>query len=477
MKMIMTTKTKGRLAFAAALLLLAACLYGCVSSRPYQTALAPRPGVDGRLPGPPLVASQCLGQRACVTFVEYDDFGNPFHRGQVQGAVDAASDFAKAGGSVLVYVHGWHNNAANGTRDVEHFRTLVARASELDAKFRPNREGAGRVLGIYVGWRGDSIASSGVTAPLSYLLTFWDRKEAAHQIGGSGGVYELFSRLSTIRRANVKSRLLIHGHSFGGAMVYSTISHSLVDQIIHDGNTTLPSSVPSADLFLLINPAFEAIKLRPQFDLARSQEYSPSLPPRLVVITTEADWATGTTFPIGRRLGTLFASYGDDQSRKENTTAVGHHLPLITHQLAKAVGDECSAPPTKITLESTDNVFSAAIPIASLGAINDRPRNALCIHPILYDNDTPLMLRRCDNAGDCSTVAGRHFIARGTVSEGYVPFRMPILNIRTTADVSGGHSDIRTKSLENFVVQLMVLAMANPEGIDSIPMAPGLLKK
>lgn len=259
----MTTKSKTRLAVAAVLLSLAAGLIGCVSSRPYQTILAPRPGADGRLSGPPPTVPQCVGQRRCVAFVEYDDFGNPFHRGQLQGAVDAATEFAEAGGSVLVYVHGWHNDAANGTRDVEHFRQLIKRASELDAKFRPGREGAGRVLGIYVGWRGDSIASSGLETPFSYLLTFWDRKGAAHQIGGSGGVYELFSRLSAIRRSHIQSRLLIHGHSFGGAVVYSSFSHSLVDQIIQDGhNAGLPPS-PVADLVLIINPAFEAMKLRP----------------------------------------------------------------------------------------------------------------------------------------------------------------------------------------------------------------------
>lgn len=465
-----------RLTFAAVLLLLAASLIGCVSSRPYQTNLAPRPGADGRLSGPSPTVPQCDGQRRCVAFVEYDDFGNPFNRGQMQGAVDAATEFAEAGGSVLVYVHGWHNDAANGTRDVEHFHQLVERASELDAKFRPGRDGAGRVLGIYVGWRGDSIASSGLATPFSYLLTFWDRKEAAHQIGGSGGVYELFSRLSAIRRSHNKSRLLIHGHSFGGAVVYSSFSHSLVDQIIQDGRNAGLSTSPVADLVLIINPAFEAMKMRPQFDLARSQEYPPHLPPRLVLLTTESDWATGSTFPIGRSLGTLFAAYADDQSGKENTTAVGHHLPLITHQLAKVAGDECAFSHQRITPGSTENVFSAATPIASLGEINDRPRNALCIQPVLYDDATPLMLRRCDKAGDCAVVAGQHFIVRGAVADGFVPYRLPIMNIRTTGDVSGGHSDIRTKTLENFVVQLLVLAMTGPEGPGQVPMAPDLLR-
>lgn len=474
----MTIKGKGQLAFLGFLLLLVVGLIGCVSSRPYQTSLTPRPGTDGRLPGQPPTVSQCAGQRQCVAFVEYDDFGNPFNRGQLQGAVDAANEFSKAGGSVLVYVHGWHNDAANGTRDVEHFRLLVQRVSELDSKFRPSREGAGMVLGIYVGWRGDSIASGGATAPFSYLLTFWDRKAAAHQIGSSGGVYELFSRLSAIRRANDRSRLLIHGHSFGGALVFSALSHSLVDQIIADGETATPPASPSADLVLIINPAFEAMRFRPQYELARAQEYRPSLPPRLVVITTDADWATGTTFPIGRSIGTLFAAYADDQSGQENTTAVGHHLPLITHQLSKVSGNECVLRRHSIVAGSSgDNAFSASVAIASLDAISDAPRNALCIHPILYEDATSLLLRRCDKPGDCGVVAGHHFIARGAVAEGFVPFRMPIMNIRTTSDVSSGHSDIRTRALENFVIQLLVLAMTGPDGPSQIPMAPGLLKQ
>lgn len=469
----MTRDMKIRISLAAALVFAsAAALLGCVSSKPYQTTLAPRPEAGGRLPGPPPVQAQCATERACVAFVEYDDYGNPFNRGQLQGAVDAAARFAKAGGVVLVYVHGWHNDAANGTRDVEEFRQLVERVSEMDTQPRSERGGAGRVLGIYVGWRGDSIASSGVTAPFSYLLTFWDRKEAGHQIGASGGVYELFTRLSAIRRQHKDSRLLIHGHSFGGAVVYSTFSQSLVDQILQDDAGAKPAPSPVADLVLLINPAFEAMKLRPQFELARSQEYQPKLPPRLVVLTTEADWATGTTFPIGRALGSLFAAYADPQSPQENTTAVGHHLPLITHQLAKPAGDECVVKSSPITLGMQDNALtSGPAPIGSLDAIIDPGRSTLCVQPIVYDDATPLMLRRCDKAGDCATVAGQHYIARGPVAEGYVPYRLPLMNIRTTADVSDGHSDIRTKTLENFVVQLMALAVRNP---DAVPLAPRL---
>lgn len=435
-------------------------LYGCVGSRPYQiAALGARPTKEGgRLDfrvSEPAVSKVCSSPGACVMFVEFDDYGNLMNRAQMQSAVNVAKKMASNNGTVLVYVHGWHNDAKNGTRDVEEFKNLVQRLSEIDKEFRPDHPGSGQFLGIYVGWRGDSIPSDGVLAPLSYTLTFWDRKNAAHNIGSSGGVYELFSRLSDLRRDYPRSRLLIHGHSFGGALVYSTLSHTIMDQIRRDGVEDSHQASPVADLILVVNPAFEAMKLRPQFDLARSQEYKPSLPPRLVILTTTADSATRLAFPIGRFFGTLAASYADDQSSSQNKLAIGHYLPYVTHQLAPSKPGNCTA--------------MQGVPVQSLEAVQSERQSTLCIHPLVHSDAKPLELRRCDQPGWCADVAENHYIARGAVVEGFVPYRLPILNIRTTSEVSSGHSDIRNKTLENFVIQLMALAVRDP---NSVPMAP-----
>lgn len=435
-------------------------LSGCVSSRPYQVAeLGPRPMLDGgRLPmtaAKPTIPKICSSLTACIAFVEFDDYGNLMNREQLHAAIQAADEIARNEGSVLVYVHGWHNDANNGTRDVDEFKSLVQRTSEVDAVFRPQHPGRGQILGIYVGWRGDSISSEGVSAPLSYLLTFWDRKSAAHDIGASGGVYDLLSRLSEVRRKYQGSRLLVHGHSFGGALVYSTLAHALMDQIRRDADESPEQAVPVADLVLVVNPAFEAMKLRPQFDLARSQEYKAKLPPRLVILTTQEDWATRLAFPLGRFFGTLTDAYADEQSTSENRQAVGHHLPYITHQLAMSEPGDCPA--------------MQGMPVQSLEAVLSADRPNLCVHPLAHPEAKPLVLRRCDQPGWCSMVAGDHYIARGKAADGLVPYRLPILNIRTTGQVSKGHTDIRNKTLENFVIQLMALAVRDP---DSLPMAP-----
>src|SRR4029453_9749800 len=66
-------------------------------------------------------------------------------------------------------------------------------------------------------------------------LTFWSRKHTAHVIGDNGGVTAVIERLRTIvkesrgegRPAPEGTSLLMVGHSFGGALLYSAVATSL----------------------------------------------------------------------------------------------------------------------------------------------------------------------------------------------------------------------------------------------------------
>jgi hypothetical protein len=81
---------------------------------------------------------------------------------------------------------------------------------------------------------------------------------------------------------------------------------------------------------------------------------------------------------------------------------------------------------------------------------------------------TPVLLTRCDNAGDCANVAGDHFIRRGMSTSGLVPLKMPIMNIRTTRQIMTGHNDIWNKTMDGFLVQFLLTVVARPEVIPSI---------
>lgn len=394
------------------LLLLTTVIGGCMPLGPFRVKEAGHPSSD-------------------VHFVEFDEFGNAFNRKQLDAAVAAARQTAEDHGNVLVYIHGWHHSARDGDGDVANFQDMVTRISKA-----PN---AGKTVGIYVGWRGDSIDSD---TPLigwsSYLLTFWDRKSTAHNIGNGGGVSELLRKLSYIRQSSRDSRLLIMGHSFGGAILYSSVSQTLGDQIRRDAGLAGNSSLPSvADLTLLVNPAFEAMRIKPLFDQARTYEYPDGARPSLVVVTTDADWATGITFPLGRLVGTLFQAYPDGYHRKLDKTAVGHYKPYLTHQL----------------------VTSGCTP-ESLGALSrvtdEKSSPNLCLPNPGSKTAPAMMLTRCDQQKQCQEIMRDDFLERGPVSEGKIPYRFPIVNIRTNEAIMEGHSDIWNENMENFIYQLML---------------------
>jgi hypothetical protein len=446
-------------------------LAGCVGYGPYHTPQGPLPSLEGgRLPPPPPVTRQCDSAPTCIVYVEFDDFGNPLNRAQLDSALATAEGAFEESATVIVYVHGWHNSADPRVRDgeLQMFKSLIATAPRMRAR-------AGRILGIYVGWRGESIpvrgagehpGTQGATKAITWIpsqLTMWGRKAAAHRVGQAGAVVELFIRLAEMRRRSPESRLLVHGLSFGTAVIHSAVSTLLVQQILQDAERSSgkcdarqsakgESLVPWADLVLLINPAFEAMRLRPHLDIARARTYPCALPPRLVVLTTEADWATGQAFPLGRYFSTLLDRYADGQSVAQNKTAVGHYIPYITHQLEEVSLETC------------------------LGREGTRVQTRLdpgvkhwCASPKKdqFPEARPVLLTRCDPSADagttgCASVAPGHFIERGDPAQGFVPSRMPILNIRTTEAVMDSHTDLDNESLRNFVFRLMETAIADP---------------
>lgn len=460
--------SKARLALLAALAGVAALISGCIAPRPYHTTIAPRPDAQGVLPPVTGTAAEsssrnCRTEDLCIQFVEYDEFGNLFNRKQLKSALEAAKRMAEQEqGTVFVYVHGWHHNAHPSDEDVNKFHELLQHAASLDKlTFDPNRKnGKGRFLGIYVGWRGESIRSKGILTPIS-VLTFWGRKSAAHAVGSGGGVLELFRELSAVRQSNSESRLLIMGHSFGGAVVYSSMAHALVEQILSDSRRADKdriNSEPLSDLVVVINPAFEAMKLRPQFELARSHEYPEANAPRLVILTTETDWATGLAFPAGRWLSTIGDRHSDPDSSSQNVKAVGHYFPFVTHQLRTTT--------TCPTEKGADSSLADVV----------RPKS-YCFNALKSPSQTirrasPVVLTRCEKSRDCDSVARGHWLERGPIAEGKIPFGFPIMNVRTTGQVMDGHSGNWDPTLQSFISQLLVLALRNPAAIPTRPLGP-----
>ena len=132
-----------------------------------------------------------------------------------------------------------------------------------------------------------------------------------------------------------------------------------------------------------------------------------------------------------------------------NNTAVGQYIPFVTHQAA--LSNECrrGADDEKISAGAS----AAVVAVKKNFCFNDRKA--------LIDHGAPLLLSRCDT--DCAQVASNHHIARGPVNMGLTPYRMPIMNIRTTADVMADHNDIWNPTMQGFLTQFVILSTHHPD--------------
>lgn len=296
-------------------------------------------------------------------FIEYDDQGQLREPEQQDSVIDNYLRLAGKQDVILIaYVHGWHHSAKLEDSDIQHFRRLLADVSETEAELSEKHKRDRRpVLGAYIGWRGDSI-------DIRYLntVTFWDRKNTAHQVGSQGvttallKLEELVNVRNTFEDGNPPStsRFVVIGHSFGGAVVFSSLQKILTDRFIDSRkNKNYQGQAEGfADMVVLMNPAFEALRFSALMELSQDKcrSYQIGQLPKLAILTSETDYATKYAFPGGRLFSTLFESHRTMERHecpgtgskgsvpveipqgRADRTAIGHFKPYLTHRLDPA---------------------------------------------------------------------------------------------------------------------------------------------
>ena len=344
-----------------------------------------------------------------LSFVEFDDQGWFAERRQMEALFRLLEELeepdageARNGHTLIyVYAHGWKHNASSCDNNVVCFSRLLERTDLIEQQLAVLRSDAPErrtVVGVYVGWRGLPFKAGPLTN-----LSFWTRKEAAARVG-RGGVLELLTRLKNYRDSRWdaleppapgpdagdaegpeggplveespfedKTQLVITGHSFGGLVIYSALSHALMEGAAKIAETKDPEAGTDyavaesyGDFVMLVNPAFEGSLYEPLFHITTNRCYDDrEEPPRekqkpvMMIVTSEADSATGKAFPMGRTLGTLFRHAKGDQ-KKSLRRAIGHDDRYLTHSLrsgedAQARPDkrECGCPYATATSEAT----------------------------------------------------------------------------------------------------------------------------
>lgn len=197
--------------------LLLAC---CAAYGPYHANSASKPlnSVRGPADG-----------RYKLAFIEFNDQGSALDLSQRAAAVEVIRQAPRP--VLIVYIHGWQNNANSG--DVCRFERFLDALSH----FPHATGGKVNLIGVYIAWRGKD-----VTVPGLNFLTFWNRKSAGSAIAAQNGCLATISELALAARAPGKAfhYCLLLGHSFGGLMLESTISHSILDASSSGRRNTSP---------------------------------------------------------------------------------------------------------------------------------------------------------------------------------------------------------------------------------------------
>ncbi|WP_226687836.1 hypothetical protein [Stutzerimonas stutzeri] len=397
--------------------------------------------------------------------IEFDQFGNLLLPEKTQDLLHRIDKISTTEEIItVVFVHGWKNSAANVPGgDLQEFLQTLQNLAFYEENLNPTRPR--KVIGVYLGWRGASL-----TIPVFENLTFWERKNTAQAVG-DGAVAEILIRLNSIRERNIaqkmlsapndpKTRLIIIGHSFGGAIVHTALSQVVTERLIASEPCKAYSGL--GDLTVLINPAFEAMQFSTIHKLAQSRNTNctteslkpeTQIPenqyPSYVVLTSKDDKATGFFFPIGRFFSTIFERYSanGEEQRITDLTAVGHYENYTTHTL-EVVEEELLKPAslcpgyikpskTKVTLADEHYYPTPA----------SQWRNGA--NPIIFSNNDTSFTRPILKLYNRLPQA-----------------RNPVLNISSDNNVITGHSDIYSCYAIFFLGELIRMTLENDNAAD-----------
>ena len=384
-----------------------------------------------------------------LAFIEFDDQGQLRDREQMDAVLTEYQQLSSFDDVLLItFVHGWHHSAKPEDGNIKSFRKMLADISITEGigSKQQNRKKR-KVVGIYVGWRGDSIS-----VPYVNALTFWDRKNTAHEVGQLG-VTEVLLKLEEIVNVKVAigeenpppktSRLAVIGHSFGGAVVFSSLQKILAERFVDSNrNKTYRGDAKGfGDLVVLMNPAFEAMRFASLYDLSQEscRGYFKSQLPKLAILTSETDYATKYAFPAGRFFSTFFESHitldrhycskpgakgkhaMEISEGKADRNTVGHFESYLTHYLSPS--DEQKARKDDFEIKRLQTIWAD------------------------HTNDVPL-----------------EFIGSQLKSlQRTVPLN-PYLNIQVHEDLIDGHNDIWKPEVVAFISDLIAISTTPVKG-------------
>lgn len=222
---------------------------------------------------------------------------------------------------ISAYVHGWKHNASESDGNRLAYPNMLARYSSALKRLKKEEFD---VLGIYVGWRGQSS---------KWPLSIGDRAMAADKLGRESALkQELWDVAEAMRAAHKDSRMIVMGHSLGGRV----LSRAFLDDL----EIGRPQPLGERVIITTVNAAIGADAYRDLYKPGKI--FDVAHVPTWINFTAKEDGATNSSYEHGLRLGILSPDLGDGRADTKKT--IGHYEDYLTHQLAvHYCGDDGSA--------------------------------------------------------------------------------------------------------------------------------------
>jgi hypothetical protein len=117
-----------------------------------------------------------------LTFIEFDDHGEPWAPAQLERTIKVIDEEHEAGKRtvVVLFVHGWQNDASKREdrgrdNNVEGFQRLLTTARQVMRRAGQDPDKVS-LIGVYLSWRGRS-TDVGILKP----MTFYSRRGAGQR--------------------------------------------------------------------------------------------------------------------------------------------------------------------------------------------------------------------------------------------------------------------------------------------------------
>lgn len=185
--------------------------------------------------------------------------------------------------AVVTFIHGWHHNASWSSENFRNFQRsmdCLNWGADGDKFLYPNppkarnelvcehiQEGNIRYIGVYVGWRGESLRVPGNAFRFLQAVNFPFRRLGGERMAQSEDLYDALTAVTTAARATPHpAKTIVVGHSFGGLILSRLSARHLIGAC-----PQIPSGTTSnaflgtchreiADLLVLMNPADNAVR-------------------------------------------------------------------------------------------------------------------------------------------------------------------------------------------------------------------------